>query len=221
MWEKISARTTYSVSFDRDELVAAAVEAIKRAPFVPPLRVQVTKAKVTLSRGGAEGMRTHQRSTELDGAFELPDIVAQLQEATSLTRKTIVDILIGSGRLEEFRKNPNGFIAMASDAIQSVLATIVEDGLQYEKIGGSVYSLRELQADGEEEKQFFLDTLYELENKQKSDFNFVVTDSAVERDFAKLLDNDTDVRLFTKLPPKFKVPTPVGPYNPDLSLIHI
>ena len=219
MWEKISARTTYSVSLDRDELVSAAVAAIKRAPFVPPLRVQVTKAKVTLSRGGAESMRTHQRSTEIDGAFELPDIVAQLQEATSLTRKTIVDILIGSGRLEEFRKNPNGFIAMASEAIQSVLATIVEDGLQYEKIGGSVYSLRELQADGEEEKQFFLDTLYELENKQKSDFNFVVTDSAVERDFAKLLDNDTDVRLFTKLPPKFKVPTPVGPYNPDWAII--
>ncbi|MEH0147887.1 DEAD/DEAH box helicase family protein [Corynebacterium sp. Q4381] len=219
MWDTISQRTTYSVAFDRNQLVSEAIDAIKQAPTIPPLRVNVTKATVTVNRGGTEGTRTDQRSTNIEDSFELPDIIAQLQESTSLTRRTIADILIGSGRLAEFTKNPNGFIAMANEAIQSVLARVVEDGLQYEKIGGSVYSLRELQADGVEEKQFFLDTLYELQNKQKSDFNYVVTDSQVEKDFAKLLDNDKDVRLFTKLPPKFKVPTPVGPYNPDWAII--
>ena len=129
MWEKISARTTYSVSFDRDDLVSQAVAAIKRAPFVPPLRVNVTKASVTLSRGGAESVRTGQRTTNIEGSYELPDIIAQLQEATSLTRRTIVDTLIGSGRLEEFTKNPNGFISMASDAIQSVLGQVPCSGV--------------------------------------------------------------------------------------------
>lgn len=219
MWEKISQRTTYSVAFDRSLLVEEAVEAMKDAPAVPPLRVSVTKARVSVKRGGTEGIRTQNRTTNIEGSFELPDIVGQLQEATSLTRQTIIDILVGSGRLDEFTKNPNDFIAMARESIQTVLARVVEDGLQYEKIGGSIYSLRELQADGEEEKQFFLDTLYELQNKQKSDFNYVVTDSTVEKDFARLLDNDEDIRLFTKLPPKFQVPTPVGPYNPDWAII--
>ena len=64
-----------------------------------------------------------------------------MQEATSLTRKTIVDILVGSGRLGEFISNPNDFIAMAKRLMQTELAKLVVDGVQYKKIAGSVYEL--------------------------------------------------------------------------------
>lgn len=218
LWEKISQRTTYSVSFDRDELVNQAVEAIKDAPAIEPLRVRVTRNNVSVRRGGLSKQELGSRQTYLEG-FALPDIVSELQEATSLTRRTIVDVLLGSERLEDFTKNPNDFIAVAREKIQQVLARVVEDGLQYEKIEGSVYSLTELKRDGEEEKQFFIDTMYEMKNKQKSDFDYVVVDSEVEKRFAAYLDGREDVRLFTKLPPKFQVPTPVGPYNPDWAII--
>lgn len=218
-WEAISQKTTYRVRVDRGQLIEAAVCAIRKAPKIDALRIQVTRAGVKVLRGGAKGEELGTRSADLKGSYDLPDIIAELQEATSLTRRTIVDILIGSGRLGEFIGNPNDFIAMTKRVLQRELATIVVDGIQYERIAGSVYELRELQRDGEEEKDRFLDQMYKVQHTQKTDFDYVVFDSDVERQFAELLDSREDIKLFMKLPAKFKIDTPVGPYNPDWAII--
>lgn len=218
-WETISRKTTYRVRVNRDEIIKNATAAIKGAPDIEALRIQVTRAGVKVLRGGAKGEELGTRSAGLKGSYELPDIITELQEATSLTRKTIVDILIGSGRLIEFIGNPNDFIAMAKRALQGELAKIMVEGIQYEKIAGSVYELRELQKDGEEEKERFLDQMYQVQHTQKTDFDYVVFESDVERQFAELLDSREDIRLFMKLPSKFKIDTPVGPYNPDWAII--
>ena len=177
------------------------------------------KARLTVARGGTKGSETSSRTAELRGGYKLPDIVSELQEATSLTRKTIIDILIQSDRLDEFIANPNDYIKMVKGIIETELAAIVTEGVQYEKIGGSVYSLTELQRDGIEEKQYFLDNLYKVKNREKTDYDFVVYDSEAERRFAELLDDREDIKLFLKLPPKFKIDTPVGPYNPDWAIV--
>ena len=218
-WHAISRRTTYRVSVDREEIVGRAVEAIRTAPKIDPLRIQVSRAGVKVLRGGAKGEELGTRSAELKGSYDLPDIIAELQTATSLTRTTIVDILLRSERLQEFIGNPNDYIAMAKRLIKAELAKIVVDGIQYEKIAGSVYELRELQRDGEEEKDRFLDHMYKVQNAQKTDFDYVVFDSDVERQFAELLDGREDIKLFMKLPAKFKIDTPVGPYNPDWAIV--
>ena len=218
-WDKITQRTTYRVNFERQALVDACVNRIKTAPRIEPIRIQVTRTKMTMTRGGTKGSTLGSRGANLTGSYPLPDIVAQLQEATSLTRRTIIDILIGSGRLGEFLGNPNDFIKMATVCIQEELAHVVVEGIQYEKIGGSIYELRELQEDGLEEKDRFLDQLYKVTNTDKTDFDYVVFDSAVERQFAEYLDGLEDIRLFMKLPNKFRIPTPVGDYNPDWAII--
>ena len=218
-WDEITQRTTYRVNFERQALVDACVKRIKMAPEIEPIRIQVTRTKMTMTRGGTKGSTLGLRGANLTGSYPLPDIVAQLQEATSLTRKTIIDILIASGRLGEFLGNPNDFIKMASTCIQEELAHVVVEGIQYEKIGGSIYELRELQEDGLEEKDRFLDQLYKVTNTEKTDFDHVVYDSEVERQFAKYLDGREDIRLFMKLPDKFRIPTPVGDYNPDWAII--
>ena len=218
-WDKITQRTTYRVNFERQALVDACVNRIKTAPEIEPIRIQVTRTKMTMTRGGTKGSTLGLRGANLTGSYPLPDIVAQLQEATSLTRKTIIDILIASGRLGEFLGNPNDFIKMVSTCIQEELAHVVVEGIQYEKIGGSIYELRELQEDGLEEKDRFYDQLYKVTNKEKTDFDHVVYDSEVERQFAEYLDGREDIRLFMKLPDKFRIPTPVGDYNPDWAII--
>ncbi len=100
---------------------------------------------------------------------------------------------------------------MVKGRLQAVLAEIVTEGIQYEKIGGYVYELRELQKDGQEEKDRFLDQMYKVQNQQKTDFDYLVLDSDPERQFAELLDERSDIKLFMKLPAKFKIATPVGP----------
>jgi len=222
-WRTIAQRTTYRVALKRDEVIDSAVNKIKFEQPIPPLRVQVTRAGVKLVRGGTKTSETASRSAELTGAYQLPDIISELQEATSLTRRTLVDVLTRSGKLKEFIGNPNDFIAMVKRNLQNVLAAAVVEGLQYEKIGGYVYELRELQKDGMEERDLFVDRIYEVKNKQKTDFDYIQIDSdgadAPERQFAELLDSREDVKLFMKLPDKFKIDTPVGNYNPDWAII--
>jgi len=218
-WHAISRKTTYRVSLGREELIDSSVKAVKDAPRIDPLRIQITRAGVKVLRGGAKGQELGTRSAELKGSYDLPDIISEMQGATSLTRKTIVDIMIASERLDEFIGNPNDFIAMVKRALQGELAKIVVEGIQYEKIAGSIYELRELQKDGAEEKERFLDQMYKVQNDKKTDFDYVVYDSDVERQFAELLDSREDIKLFMKLPAKFKIPTPVGDYNPDWAII--
>lgn len=52
-------------------------------------------------------------------------------------------------------------------------------------------------------------------------YDHVDYDSHVERNFAELLENGRDrVRLFTKLPRRFRVRTPVGEYSPDWAVVY-
>ena len=52
-------------------------------------------------------------------------------------------------------------------------------------------------------------------------FDHVIYDSHIERDFAGLLENDREhVTLFTKLPRRFRVRTPVGEYSPDWAIVY-
>jgi type III restriction enzyme len=220
-WEKISQRTTYRVTFDRDDLVARCIAGIKDAPPIAPLQIRINRTRVEISRGGPKGTEFGSRSASLQGSYPLPDIVTELQESVAITRRTIIDILLGCGRLSEFIGNPGDFTAMVRRVLNNELAKIVVDGVQYEKLGGSLYELRQLQKDGEEEKDRFIDQLYHVKNQQKTDFDYVVYDSEVERQFAAFLDGRDDVRLFMKLPAGFKIPTPVGPYNPDWAIIKV
>lgn len=220
LWKKISRKTTYRVSLDKGHLVMASIESIKNMTEIKPLRVDVVRNKVLLTRGGVRnaGM-VGESSHDLVGSFELPDIVKELQDATSLTRATIVDILTGSGRLHEFLRNPYDFIASVKSIIKQVLMSAVDNGILYEKMAEEVYELRDFQRESEEEVTRFIDTLYEVKNQQKSVSNKISLDSNTEMEFAKYLDNREDIKLFLKLPAKFKIDTPVGPYNPDWAIV--
>jgi len=224
-WRTISRRTTYRVSLDREQVIDNAVNKIKAEQPIQPLRVQITKAGIKLVRGGTKTSETATRSADLAGAYQLPDIISELQEATSLTRKTLVDVLTRSGKLGEFIGNPNDFIAMVKRNLLNVVAASVQEGVQYEKISGYVYELRELQADGAEARDLFMDRVYETKSfaDGKTDSNYIQIDSdgaeAPERVFAEKLDSREDVKFFMKLPDKFKIETPVGPYNPDWAII--
>src|SRR5690606_32142319 len=53
---------------------------------------------------------------------------------------------------------------------------------------------------------------------KKSVYEYVVTDSKVEREFVTDLDVSDEVVVYTKLPRGFFIPTPVGDYNPDWAI---
>lgn len=67
-----------------------------------------------------------------------------------------------------------------------------------------------------EEEETVSDRLVAVEN---SIYDQIVVQSDTEKKFVEKLKRRRDVRLFVKLPGWFKVPTPVGQYNPDWALV--
>ncbi|MCK7677971.1 DEAD/DEAH box helicase family protein [Corynebacterium sp. CCM 9186] len=222
-WGTITARTTHRVSLDREKLINDTIATIRNAPPITPVRVRVTRSDIAITRGGAKATGRATRTSATSRNHPLPDIAGQLQETTCLTRQTIIDILIGSGRLADLAANPNGFTGMVRDAIDTHLPSALVAGVRYEKTAGSVYELGDLRADAiaEAEKDRFIDRLYRVKNTGKTDFDIVVCDSDAERQLAELLDNRGDVRLFMKLPDRFRIDTPVGPYSPGWAFLQV
>ena len=145
----------------------------------------------------------------------LPDIITYLQNRTDLTRKTIVSILVGCSKLDDFKKNPQMFIEQASKIIEHNVRAMAKDGITYIKLGDSEYYAQELFKS--EELFGYLDK--NMVKTNRSLYDYTVYDSDVERNFAIELDNDDHVKLFFKIPDWFRISTPIGDYNPDWAVL--
>jgi type III restriction enzyme len=86
------------------------------------------------------------------------------------------------------------------------------DGIRYHRLAGEEYFLQEI-FDSAELVAYLGKNAVSVEH---SVYDYVIYDSeTVERPFAVALDDDPDVRMFFKIPDKFKIETPIGTYNPD------
>ena len=146
LWNRISARTRYRVSIETDALVADAVAALRAAPAIEPPKITIRVADIKHQRSGlhATEVATRQQVDTGRPAF-LPDILADLQNETDLTRKSIVRILTESERLSDFLINPQAFLGLASRTINEVLRAQVLSGIKYQEIAGSRWEMRRLE----------------------------------------------------------------------------
>jgi type III restriction enzyme len=143
-------------------------------------------------------------------------LLTDLQDRTQLTRKSLVKILTESRRLKDFKRNPQAFIDVAAEVINRTKRLALVDGIKYQRIGDESYFAQELFQ--REELTGYLRNI--LKDAIKSVFQHVVYDSAgVERDFAEQLERNQSVKVYAKLPAWFKVPTPLGSYNPDWAVL--
>jgi len=146
---------------------------------------------------------------------KLPDIVRILQDETNLKRETIIDILIDSNRLDDFKNNPQIFINEIKTIFKTNLRKMIEDGIKYERLGDTEYYSQELFEN--EELIGYLNS--NMEESPKGIYEYVLYDSDVEKEFLDRLEADEDVKLNTKLPDWFKICTPIGNYNPDWAIL--
>ena len=217
LWERIKTKTTYRVEFKTDELVHRVVSALQRMEKIEPPVIQVIAGQVQVTKGGvtAAPMAIAEEKASY-GSRMLPDMLAYLQSETELTRSTLVQILMESGRLNECFYDPQRFMDAAASIIQYELRRLLVDGIKYEKLPNT-----ELDAEWDmllfknEELINYLSAL----QVRKSIYEYIVYESDVERVFAQKLDGREDIKLFVKLPGWFKVDTPLGTYNPDWAIV--
>jgi type III restriction enzyme len=217
LWDRIKHKTTYRVEFDNDKLIEDCKQAVQDAPPVPRTRIQVRKADLAIGRGGVIASETETSApVALDERdIELPDILTELQDRTQLTRRTLARVLVESGRLDDFRRNPQHFIDLAAEAINRTKRLVLVDGIRYRRIGDGSYYAQELFETGE-----LTGYLEKMLKADKSVYDHVVFDSpGVERSFAEELEKNKAVKVYAKLPGWFRVPTPLGTYNPDWAIL--
>jgi hypothetical protein len=146
--------------------------------------------------------------------FQKSERVTDLQDKTQLTRRSIYRILVESGRLDDFKRNPQQFIELAAEIINRAKRMALVDGIKYQRIGADEYYAQQLFET--EELTGYLKTMVNVEH---SVHEKVIYQSDTERTFAEQLDKNEAIKVFAKLPGWFKVPTPLGAYNPDWAVL--
>jgi type III restriction enzyme len=215
LWKRIKHKTRYAVDYQTDELIERAAGNLAAHDKIAPGRISIQKGGLGMSGGGVGTQLLSVREAEADDyrTINVPDMLGFLQSKTELTRKTITEILIRSGRLNEVQHNPQQFLEQAQRAIETELHGLMIAGIKYENINGQEYEMRLF-----EEREIFGTDLNKV-LVENSIFEEVFVDSEVEREFAEVMSTREDIKLFIKLPGWFKIETPIGTYNPDWAIV--
>lgn len=216
LWEKIKHKTVYSIHFDSEELIEKATHRIQKMKKIDKIRIITRKDEISaIDRlTGLETATLREGIEDYETVHhQLPDVITELQNRTNLTRKTIVKILTGCKRLEDFKNNPQKFIEEVSQIILREMKLILRDGIKYHKMD-DYYAVELFQSD--ELLAYLNDNAIESE---KSPYNYVIYDSDIEESFAKRFESDEHVKVYVKLPSWFKIETPIGSYNPDWAAV--
>ena len=216
LWDRIKHKTTYRVQFDNEALLATCIASLKAAPPIAKTRLQWRKADLAIGRSGVDTKETATSApvTLDESDIELPDILTDLQDKTQLTRRSIHRILVDSNRLDDFKRNPQQFIELAAEIINRAKRMALVDGIKYQRIGGEEYFAQ--QCFETEELSGYLKSMIDA---NKSVHEQVIYQSDTERTFADDLEKNEAIKVYAKLPGWFKVPTPLGPYNPDWAVL--
>ncbi len=216
IWNRIKHRTRYSVDYSVADLIKEAAKGVGEMPPIHTPQIQTRRANINLTqKDGVSAELTGVRDTDVEVHVKIPDVVGYIQKDTELTRATITEILISSGRLRDLAKNPQQYMDYAVKAIKAARNRMIIDGIKYQRIEDQEYEMRLFES---QEIESYLSRIIAV-HEAKSIYDAVEVDSEVEREFAAQLNTREDIKLFFKLPSWFKIDTPLGGYNPDWAIV--
>lgn len=223
LWGRINHKAIYQVEFDSQELISKCIAELNKHLNVAAMQyvVEAGQQQDSLEAdnliGGAgfkkSSTQTH-TETVTAGSQVKYDLLGEITEKTQLTRRTAAAILRGitAGTFVKFRLNPEQFITEAARLINEQKATVIVEHLTYDaledRFDSSIFT----------ENQTKQDLTHAGSTLTKHIFDYVVTDSKIERAFVAELDRSKEVAVYAKLPRGFFIPTPVGDYNPDWAI---
>lgn len=221
LWEKINLKTVYEVKFDTDKLINDSKIRINAQLNIGDKVYEVKTGELQEGTKGQmeEGVlvkESERQYLKLKNDLytnAVYDIVGEIEVLTNLTRNTIVAILkvIKEEKFLLLRKNPEEFIAKCSKLINEVKASLIINNIVYHKI-----------EERHDAKTVFSNDKFALRNTdllKKHIYDYLTSDSKIESDFAKALENSVEVVVYAKLPKSFYISTPVANYSPDWAIV--
>ena len=225
LWGKINSRTAYIVDFDSRELIKKAIKHLNEHLTVHKIfyRVESGEQKGTISDkksliDGESFVKKEKESTLAEAKANAGvkyDLIGKIAESTKLTRRDVAEILKGIRHdvFEQFKNNPEEFIIKASNLIDEQKATVIVEHIAYNilenKYDTGIFTEPSLKKGTLGKNAIPV---------KKSLYNYIISDSDVERKFAGEIDNDKNVAIYVKLPNGFYIDTPVGKYDPDWAI---
>ena len=223
LWNRINHKAAYVVDFETPELIKKCVVGLDKELRVSPLQYTIQRGDQTdeatydaVKQG--ESFKVMETTTEsnkvsIHSAVKY-DLIGKLAEETKLTRRSIASILqeINNAVFDQFKTNPEDFIAKTSRLINEQKATVIVEHLAYDTIA-ETHSLDIFTKD-----KRTLDISKTGGKLNRHIYDYVFTDSGIERTFVNELDTSKEVVVYAKLPNGFTIPTPVGDYNPDWAI---
>lgn len=223
LWRRINHKAVYQVEFDSNELIRKCIQtldshlnvAAMQYVLIEGLQKDALDAEDLTNTAGFDQTRTRTHTETVTAGSQVKyDLLGEITEKTQLTRRTVAAILGGvtPATFAKFRLNPEQFITEMARLVNEQKATVIVEHLSYDML----------------EDRF--DSAIFTENQTKQDFtqagdklrkhvyDYVVTDSQIERDFVTEIDTSNEVAVYAKLPRGFFIPTPVGDYNPDWAI---
>ena len=223
LWNKIKVKTSYTVKFDDEELIKKSIVSIDNKLNVKKINIVITQGEqreemsqedVSSGQNIQRGTVSREKADEVFGNVKY-DLIDEIASKAILTRKTAVKILqgINANSFFQFKANPEDFIRKVVELIKNEKAATLINNIQYNKIDDE-----------------YTDDIFTVNNfsgslktnvleVKKHIYHYVKTDSNVERRFAEDMENGDEIFIYAKLPHKFKIPTPVGNYNPDWAIV--
>ncbi len=211
-WNTVAKKTTYRVHMDETELIRRSIEELN-AIRINDYMAEVTSYTVNdisnlndIEHNGSEAYR-------LRGHFNPQDLVEDLSEKTGLCYLSVMKILRGISNASEYIKNPPVYIEQAAFKIRQVQLDELVRCAEYTPTGGSFeFNFADFIKDGCEN---YIDT------PNHGLWDKTLYDSGYEKEFARKADSstNTDVLCFLKFPTWYKIPTPIGNYEPDFGVV--
>ncbi|CAM1346905.1 type III restriction-modification system endonuclease [Tenacibaculum insulae] len=225
LWSKINIKTIYEVKFNSEKLIADSVIRLNAdlhiSDRVYEIKTGFLKDSNKEELQSKEGFKqTNRESKKLNADLytdTVYDIVGEIVNNTNLTRRTIVEVLkkISPQKFVLLRKNPEEFIAKIATLINEVKASLILNNITFHKT-----------EDRFDSKTVFTNDVTVDRNAQQVKnhiYDYVISDSNIEKEFAEALSNSVEVSVFAKLPKDFYITIPTGDktgrYSPDWAIV--
>jgi len=210
-WNALAKKTDYSVKFEEPTLVERSIKALNTIEIADYVAEVSSRNISSITEEGIKDEFGGKENYKLKAHFSPLDLMEELSENTGLSYSATYKILNGIKR-NEFIKNPPQFIHQASALIKDIELEEMIRGLDYH-LTDETFPF---------EFNDFVKQVDELDYRDTPNrgfYNRMLTDSNIERSFALGADLDDEIICFMKLPSYYKIPTPIGNYNPDFGIV--
>lgn len=213
LWRRISKRTRFWIEVQNEVLITKIVERLSELS-VHNIVVKIEKVDLFIDDKGkfkttylAEGI-----GEKITTRTTIKNLVDRIATETGLTKKSILTITERVNNLDLYITNPEEYTrSMVMIVNLCKQEELINSGLKYIPTGDMW------------EAKLLYDEFEEFEKKviasDKSPYTHTPFDSDGERNFAMSLQNNSNIKVFTKLPRGFVVDTPLGNYTPDWALV--